>query len=312
MQAAISRSGYLFEQRLVPVIEKWGFKATANHRFQDRTLGTLQELDIHAITAKEISKRPQRFYFPILLVECKNLRCPLVFFTQPELRMRYFLGEPHFSGVPLEVFRAKGRTDLTEFLKLEESHHYYTRARISSQFCAVYPRKGSATGKPAKVSADDFAVGHKIGDIDLYHDGVLKLARALAAERRDHAETFRDDYRTKGIHLQLYYPVFVTGGPLYECYLGGKRPRYRRVHRLGFVFRTFRAGKPVDERLDVTDVQGFKGLLKVVDRETDQIAELLRRRRVVLEQASDRISRKFSRMSVEKRLSAIAGETEII
>src|SRR5437016_4268364 len=235
MKAAVARSGYLLEQQLVPIVEKWGYKATPNHRFQDRTADTVGELDIHAITAKEISRRPRGFYFPILLVECKNLRCPLVFFTQPELRMRYFLGEPHFSGMPLKVFRTRGEADLAEFLRLEQSHHYYTRARISSQFCAVYPKKVSVKGGPPRMGVDDFAVGHKIGDIDLYHDGVLKLVRALEAERWDHSETFREDRRTEGIHLQVYYPIFVTGGTLYECYLGGMRPRYRRVHRIGFL-----------------------------------------------------------------------------
>jgi len=161
------------------------------------------------------------------------------------------------------------------------------------------------------MGVDDFAVGHKIGDIDLYHDGVLKLVRALEAERWDHSETFREDRRTEGIHLQVYYPIFVTGGTLYECYLGGKRPRDRRVHRIGFLYRTLEAGKTVDERLDITDMQGFKALLKIIDRETDQIGESLRRHRQVLVQSTDRISRKISRMNLQRRLAIIAGEADL-
>src|SRR5437867_10978196 len=85
MREAITRSGYLLEQRLVPYVEGHGYKATPNHRFTDPTSGMGAELDLFAISALAFSSR-RDYFFPILLVECKNLRCPLVFFTQREIR----------------------------------------------------------------------------------------------------------------------------------------------------------------------------------------------------------------------------------
>src|SRR5712692_881509 len=140
MKEAISRSGYLLEQRLVPVIEEWGYKATPNQRFIDPVTGGAAELDIFAITGLVFS-RSQDIFFPVLLIECKNLRCPLVFFTQRELRLRYFLGQPHLSGLPCKIQNRGRNIDLVEYLQFEKFHHYFTRARIASQFCAVYPRK---------------------------------------------------------------------------------------------------------------------------------------------------------------------------
>jgi len=80
---------------------------------------------------------------------------------------------------------------------------------------------------------------------------------------------------------------------------------------VGFVFRTVEAGKPIDERFDVSDVQGLKALLRIIDRETDQIGESLRRHRRILEHSTDRISRRLSRMSLQRRLGIIAGEIDL-
>jgi len=57
MRDAISRSGYLMEQRLVPLVESFGFKATPNERFRDYETGQLRELDIGAIGGIRISNR---------------------------------------------------------------------------------------------------------------------------------------------------------------------------------------------------------------------------------------------------------------
>lgn len=311
MKKAIARSGYLLEQRLVPLIESRGYKATPNHRFRDPQTGAVSELDIHAITAKRFSRQDD-FFFPILLIECKNLRCPLVFFTQREIRLRYFLGDPHISGLPCKVFRRNRPVDLMELLGLEEFHHYYTRARIASQFCAVFPKKGGGKNGSRASSSEDYTAGHKIGEIDLYSDGIAKLVRALQVERREHAETFRNDRQFKGVYLQFYYPILVTGGSLYECFVaGGRNPRYKRVHRIGLIHRRAEEGTTVDDRLDVVDIVGFRDLLKIIEEETERVKRILQMRRRALEEATRRISGRLLRMGVRKRLAVIAGEKDL-
>ncbi|MHC1763624.1 MAG: hypothetical protein AB9869_04855 [Verrucomicrobiia bacterium] len=46
MRDAVVRSGYLMEQRLVPIVESFGYKATPNQRFRDPDTGDLREIDI--------------------------------------------------------------------------------------------------------------------------------------------------------------------------------------------------------------------------------------------------------------------------
>jgi hypothetical protein len=84
MREAIQRSGYLVEQRLVPLVERFGFKATPNQRFRDPETGELREIDIFAISSAFVSERRFEMIFPILLIAVKTLRCPLVLFTQSE------------------------------------------------------------------------------------------------------------------------------------------------------------------------------------------------------------------------------------
>src|SRR2546425_936430 len=70
---AVARSGYLFEQRVVPLLEKYGYKATPNDVFEDPETGEAREIDVVAISGKRIGQRGYDFVFPILLIECKNL-----------------------------------------------------------------------------------------------------------------------------------------------------------------------------------------------------------------------------------------------
>jgi len=64
MREAITRAGYLMEQRLVPVVEKAGFKVTPNQRYQDPASGKAFELDLIAMGGWQIGKRGTNFYFP--------------------------------------------------------------------------------------------------------------------------------------------------------------------------------------------------------------------------------------------------------
>ena len=75
----------------------------------------------------------------MLLIACKNLHCPLVFFTQQEIRMNLFLGPVEVSGLPLQIAR-RGKTvqSLADFLGIEKFHHYYRTGRLAeSVLCGL-------------------------------------------------------------------------------------------------------------------------------------------------------------------------------
>lgn len=315
MREAIERAGYLFEQRLVPIIERAGYKTTPNYRFENRDCST-SELDIFAISAKEIeisSKGPDWLWIT-LLIECKNLRCPLVFFTQREMRSPWFLGNPHIVGLPCKIYTKGESHTLAEFFKLEDVHHYYSRAKLTSQFCAVAltkegEKKQRSRGSSAAASAmtsDDYFAAHTVGPSDLYSDGILKLVRAVNHEKQEYARKVDKEKLAGSFDLQLYYPILITSGPLFECtqVRGRQRPIYRRVHRVGFIHR----GR-TDCRIDIVDYpQGVRGLLTLIERETDHVAKIIKTQYRTVDASSRKLSGRLAKFSKLKRRRIISGD----
>jgi hypothetical protein len=289
MREAKAKSGYLLEQRLVPVIERAGFT------------GDLRELDISAISGERIGKRGHDFLFPILLVACKHLTCPLVFFTQQEVRLRWFLGKVQISGLPLEILdRDRKAEPLAESLEFEDFHHYYRTGRVASQFCAVYENK--------KVNPPIFEAGHTIGGrMELFKD-CDGSAKAVLANKREHGHSFYSQRKPEPVNLQIYYPIFLTAGPIIECHVGKQRPSYRQVHRIGFLYRTEIGNKQRDIRVDAVDEDGFKRLLKTIENETAEIVYRLARKQVTIKRSLDWVTKRLRRWKPERQKSYVAGE----
>jgi hypothetical protein len=218
---AVSRSGYLFEQRLAAFLKGEGYYVIPNYSFKDPETGDHREIDVWGYGATAISQRRREFIFPMLLIEAKNLNSPLVFFSQTEIPISELMGDVHLSGVPKEVIIGRARQDLSEYLKFEKFHHYYRRSRLASQFCAVF-RKGKECHAEHQLPTGG----------NLYRDAILPLAKVVHFEMADHESNWKCEPGNEIINLNFYYPILVTKGEIYECYLGGARPRYRRVHRI--------------------------------------------------------------------------------
>jgi hypothetical protein len=147
-----------------------------------------------------------------------------------------------------------------EFLKVASFHHYYSRTRTSSRFCAVSEKKKGASDNrgskaPPKV-ANAFIAGHQVGELNLYSGAILKLAQAVQADQEAYAKRFtKNECADQRVDLWLYYPIFVTAGALYECFVGDRSVKYKRVHRIGFLHRGYElAGLHTkDFRIDVAD-----------------------------------------------------------
>jgi hypothetical protein len=309
MKQAIRRSGYLLEQTLVPVIERHGYKTTANHRFLDPISQLPSEIDIFAVGARAIDKRMRYNVFPVLLVECKNLQSPIVVFTQSELRMKYFLGSLHVSGLPTLLPSKGGFDHVTDILDVETFHHYFTRARVASQFCVVGPKKpAESPAHLASLKAGDLSAGHKVGEQDLYLDGVRKLSSAVLAERYDHADSWAfEPPETETVNLQLYFPILFTSGPLYECFIGSGRPRYRRVHRIGLLHRRIHGRRVIDDRIDVVDPGGFRALLRVIEHDLTEVCSRMKTRKRRLVSAVRDCAGKLASIPLERRRELLAG-----
>ncbi|HEX4615728.1 MAG TPA: hypothetical protein VH230_07415 [Stellaceae bacterium] len=83
------------------------------------------------------------------LVECVN-PYPLAFLTkEPEVPFAHVY-DIFVSGLPAHVRRKGGksiaRSRVTEYLRIEEYHHYCT-GRIATQYCSFASKKGHKAGR---------------------------------------------------------------------------------------------------------------------------------------------------------------------
>ena len=280
------------------------YKVTPNQRYEDPASGKAFELDLFAISAWQIGKRGTNFIWPVLLIACKNLRCPLVFFTHREMRSHWVLGQVQVSGLPFEIAR-RGKTEsIPEFLKVEDFHHYYRTGHVASQFCAVYevnegaPRKG----------APKYEAGHTIGRrIELFKD-FESLARIIELEKRQHATSWRLVREKEVINIQVYYPIFVTAGPVFECFVGKGRPRYRRVHQVGYLHRHISHSSHRECRIDVVDEIGLRRLLELIEKEGEEIERRVGRSRGLFKENILRLSKDLMEQKIETQISWLSGK----
>lgn len=300
MRDALARSGYLLEQRLVPSIERLGFMVTPNERFRDPETGVTREIDISAYGIEFVRLSRVDLLSCQLLIACKNLSCPLVFFTQQFPRLDFMIGKAKVSGLPQQLIGKDGElVMITEFLKLTDFHHYYRTGRVASQFCAVFENK--------KASPPIFEAGHTIGGrIELFKD-FDGLAKALISEMQLLGDSFNLEKGPEKMNLFFYYPIFVTAGPLVECYMGQHRPLYRQRHRIAFLYRTQIAGKRQEIRIDVVDERGLKRLVQAIRGEQAKIAKRLRSHPRVTKESLDWISKTMRRWKPSRRKEYVAG-----
>lgn len=285
MRKAVARSGYLMEQRIAAYLKSRAYYVIPNYGFKDPETGDAREIDIWAYGAERVAIRRREFVFPMLLIEAKNLQAPLVFFTHSEIPISAMMGEVHLSGLPTEVILGRSREELNEFLSFESFHHYYKKARLSSQFCAVY-----------RDSKKQWVAGHDLGGFgSLYQKAILPLVKAIEHEKKEFEGSWEYDPGNEIINLQFHYPILVTGGEIYECFLGGSRPRYKRVHRINFIRRYHSEQIKGEYRIDVVSELGFRKLIPAIENEVSQIARRIRRKQIILRRSANQIARERMR-----------------
>jgi hypothetical protein len=141
---ALQRSGYLLEQRLCPIIEKCGFSVTPNEQYQDQDTGKSREIDIKALSVRELNEEFNHCLFTELLAECKNNLYPVVFFSQKE-SVPDWMAPAVFTGQPEVVFEnatSQWKTPISSHVRFDTFHHSANPQWIARQFCRLKKDKG--------------------------------------------------------------------------------------------------------------------------------------------------------------------------
>ncbi|PIZ26588.1 MAG: hypothetical protein COY46_04400 [Chloroflexi bacterium CG_4_10_14_0_8_um_filter_46_9] len=294
MKKAIERSGYLLEAEVAEIVRQQGYFVIPNHAFRDPESGENREIDIFAISAEVIKRKEEDFIFPILLIECKNIQSPLVFFSREEVPSRYIVGDLQISGIPKEIKTKDGfDEDLAEYLKLEKICHYYRAGNISTQFCAIVSKKDKKD--------KDFIATHKIDSPlgNLYESMILPVIKALHYEKEEHENSYYPDPQNETINLQLYYPIVVINGSLFECLLKESgEPTYKSVQRVNFLRRYQSTEISGDYRIDIVAKESLGELLGEIDKEIEMITKRIKQGRDELIENAKRIAKE--RLKEEK------------
>jgi len=291
IKTTVEKSGYLMEQELLPRIERFGYFVTPNHNFMDQDTGISREIDIHAIGGQQISRGKFDFIFPVILTECKNNETPFIFFTHDYIFKGILsLNDALISGLPKEIEdKNKELISLCDFLKMYKFHHHAQIERISTQFCKI-------TRNGQRLEANQEMVYDKI---------VVPLIKAVDSEIKNHFKPKEVISEEEEINLQIYYPLIILSGQLYEWYIRKGRNHLRPVKHVVFL-RNYETRMIKGEfKIDVITKDYLNTYLKIIDREIFQIKQRIKRNvkrlrnevrrecRVILEKRKNRINKPY-------------------
>jgi len=274
MERAVKRSGYLLEQEVATILKQKGLFTTPNYAFRDIETDMSKEIDIEALDGN-LFRRSDFFegVWTHFFVEVKNIT-PLICFTQREINTIYTAGNLQFAGLPENIWVKRNEGILlSDFLKIEKFHHYYSTDRIASQFCVVSEKRSSDKREPSYIASH-----HLTGNRNLYEELVLPLVKVVISEKDRIEKDWEFDPREEPINLHFYYPIAVVSG-LFECYMGGRKPAYKKVHRINFIRRYESKKISGDFRIDICDRRGFGELINDIQKETNRIIEKIKRRK---------------------------------
>lgn len=140
IREAISKSGYLDEQKVIAEFDEHGFFAGANFTFEDQDEHKSREIDFIATRYTEFGKTAFCFF---AYGEVKKRRNPLVFFERKRQKREFLevfiplvATQEFFLNIDLQLH-------IKKILKVSEIHHQAKQDFISTQFCEIDNRKAA-------------------------------------------------------------------------------------------------------------------------------------------------------------------------
>ena len=77
---------------------------------------------------------------------------------------------------------------------------------------------------------------------------------------------------------------------IYECHIKGRKPSFKRVHRVNFIRRYHSSNLKGEYRIDVVTESGFRRLLPIIDKEVEELARRIKKKRDILRESANLIA----------------------
>ncbi|MCK4686799.1 MAG: hypothetical protein KAT66_01605 [Candidatus Lokiarchaeota archaeon] len=264
---SIINSGYLIEQRVEPVIEKEGYYVETNEVYFDPDTNKSKEIDLTAISGIKISK--DNFLFPFLLVECENNKQPVVFFKSNSSIDFLAVYDIKISGHPTYLYESDGSSiSIADKLNFSKFHHYCNSVHCT-QYCSFHQTKKGNLKKWIALHPDE------------QHNTFLGLIKCLNAKIDEHLNSYKlpEKDEKECINLQLYYPILILQGDLYEAELVGDELKLTQSNHI--VFKKQFASNKGNETyyIDVISERYLPDYLKLIDSGIKKINDRIRRKK---------------------------------
>jgi len=279
-QAIDSKSGYPFEldiARRIETDDDYTYLVESNYCFEDQDTGEARELDFHAIQAIPISTRRSEYIFLVILGSCKNNKNPYIFFTRevPLAGITLNLNMP-IAGYPLEIFtNNEEREDIEWYFQFHDFLHILGTDILSTQFCEVVRASGS----------------WKVQSGNLFNDIIVPLVKVMAKEVEKYNEEHRPSRDVNAPDYQMFYPLLVLNGPIFEYHLTPEGSTELREAKHILAVKHYES-KTVRGRyaIDVIHQSYLKQYLDLINGEAKEFINLIRRHRNPIIQSIHRLS----------------------
>lgn len=277
MKQAISRSGYLIEQRVMRTLGEDYFVETS-YIYKDPITEKSREIDLKAdstmIPSEEFSSGGVHCS---ILCECENNLQPVVFFPferlLPEAASLYI----KCFGIPMKTWDGSGYKDLLLFLPFYKFHHY-CKSNAATQYCSFDKRRDK----------DNWIATH----LEEQHDTFNSLIYATEYEiNRFYSEDWEPPKPDKAepILLEFIYPLVILGGKLMEARIGKRGLVIKNTKHIQFLKNLYVSGREVYYNIDVITEDYLEEYLSIIQKEMEKTRRLITRHKKNLTQSIEHI-----------------------
>ncbi|WP_431126174.1 hypothetical protein [Flagellimonas flava] len=149
--AALNRSGYFLESRVLEVLAQNGYKNFPNQTYPDSITEKSREIDIYSeaprITENISINQHLHFEYQFrLVIECINNIQPVAFFKRPDKDSHSIFGKFYYCKMERElVEKYKGTPPDFQFntYTTKSKHFHYNQIPKNTQYCSFSLKKGS-------------------------------------------------------------------------------------------------------------------------------------------------------------------------
>ncbi len=194
---ALSRSGYLLENRIARTLDPFATNLAMNVLFSDPETGQPRELDAYCFRAETSDVQDYFDASAHLLIECINSPQPIAFFSAARSPALY----PILAARPAWL----GPHPIEESIGVKDFHHCF-RVPVATNYCTFVPKKSSG----------EWMVTHA----DEQHRELSTLATLAQLTRAKQLQVLEDFSRPQDAMqfcgVELICPILVVEGVLFE------------------------------------------------------------------------------------------------